>query len=40
MGYLQEWKNSSITKGGEPQEIALRQLSYEALHGIAVTGKL
>jgi len=40
MGYLQEWKNSSIMKGGEPQEIAHRQLSHETLHGIAVTGKL
>jgi len=40
MGYINEWKTSSIMKGGEPQEIARRQLSHETLHGIAVTGKL
>ena len=38
MGYLEEWKSSSNTKGGECHEIAQRLLSHETLHGISVPG--
>ena len=40
MGYMDEWKRSSVEKGGEPCEIAQRLLSHETQYGIAVTGKV
>ena len=40
MGYMDEWKSSSVAKGGEPQEVAQRLLSHETQYGIAVTDKL